>query len=228
MHGYNVDFKSAALRTAQIAVDLDADSVPVLYSWPSQGGKANYTDDETNAEWTEANFRAFLEAFADNGGSDEIVVIAHSMGSRAATRALSALLSKRRDLAPRFKELILAAPDIDAAVFVCDLMPAYKELRRPVTLYVSSNDKALVLSRMVHAREPRAGDSSNEVVIAPGVETVDASSANTDFLGHGAFADTRTILTDMTLLMRKGMRASERPGLMSMSDPRGAYWAFKP
>ena len=36
VHGYYNSFDSAALRTAQMAVDLDVGAIPVFYSWPSR------------------------------------------------------------------------------------------------------------------------------------------------------------------------------------------------
>jgi esterase/lipase superfamily enzyme len=39
VHGYNNSFEDAALRTAQMAVDLQLPTVPVFYSWPSQSKK---------------------------------------------------------------------------------------------------------------------------------------------------------------------------------------------
>ena len=57
IHGYNVDFESAVQRTAQIAVDLPFEGVPVCYSWPSQGSLLGYSIDETNAEWTTTHLK---------------------------------------------------------------------------------------------------------------------------------------------------------------------------
>ncbi len=232
VHGYRVTFEDAALRTAQMAVDLEIKSVPVFYSWPSQGKLAGYTVDESNAEWTEPHLVKFLEQFADQSRVQKLVIIAHSMGSRAATRALATLLERRKDLAPRFEQLVLAAPDIDAEVFKRDIAPRFVALGRPVTLYASSNDSALGASRKVHGN-PRAGESGRSLLIAGGVETIDASDIETDFLGHSYFGDTRPLLTDLTLLVRHGMRAAQRPSLVERTLPAGTdgtaghYWAFK-
>jgi len=228
IHGYNVGFSDAALRAAQLAVDLDPEAQPVFYSWPSQGSTAQYTVDEQNIEWSEPNLRKFLELYADKSKSQEIVVIAHSMGTRAATRALSAVLERRADLRPRFKQLILAAPDIDAQVFVRDLMPAYKAMSAPVTLYASSKDKALLASKQVHGFA-RAGESGPNLVICPGLETIDASNIDTDFLAHSYAVGTRPLLTDMVLIVKEHMPASRRPSLDTVSSNEGPqYWRFRP
>jgi len=227
VHGYNVSFESAALRTAQMAADLRIGSVPMFYSWPSQGNLARYMADENNIEWTEPHLRSFLEQVADRAADTQFYIVAHSMGSRATTRALVGLLEARQDLRPRFHELVLAAPDIDAEVFKEQLAPRLLAMNQAVTLYASSNDKALAVSRDVHG-EPRAGESGESLVVVSGVETIDASSIDTDFLGHSYFVTERTLLTDITLLLKDRMRATMRPMLEPQETGDGKYWRFRP
>lgn len=227
VHGYNVTFEDAALRTAQMAVDLDLNAVPVFYSWPSQGGLAKYIIDESNVEWTEPHLLSFFEQFADHSGVDEVYVIAHSMGSRATTRALATLMLRRNDLRVRFRELVLAAPDIDATVFKRDIAPALNAMHQRMTLYASSKDKALALSRKVHGY-PRAGESGSAIVVVPGVETIDASHIDTDFFGHSYVVEARPLLTDLALLLKGNMRASQRPTLDVNDSENARYWFFRP
>jgi esterase/lipase superfamily enzyme len=40
VHGYNVSFDDAALRTAQLAYDLTFDCPAAFFSWPSKGTEA--------------------------------------------------------------------------------------------------------------------------------------------------------------------------------------------
>jgi esterase/lipase superfamily enzyme len=227
VHGYNVSFEDAALRTAQMAFDLNFSGLPVFYSWPSHGKLETYTYDETNVEWAEANLRSFFRTLAAESGAQEIYVIAHSMGARAATRALLALLKEQPSLAKTYRELILAAPDIDADVFRRDIVPGFAALAHPVTMYASSNDKALRVSKGIHARVPRAGDSGHLVVVERGLETIDATAIDTDFLGHSYYADTRVLLTDISLLLEQRMRAQKRPGLQTIKRDPVPYWQFR-
>ena len=225
VHGYNVSFKNAALRTAQIAFDLGLKSIPTFYSWPSQDSAPKYTVDEQSVEWTEPHLQQFLTEFADASSAEEIFVVAHSMGARAATRAVGHLHSIRPDLSDRFREVILAAPDIDADVFRRDLLPALTKELNTVTLYASSKDKALNASKKVHGN-PRAGGAGPELVLHEGLETIDASNIDTDFLAHSYFAKTRALLTDLALLINNNMRAGERPHLEKITVRDCTYWAF--
>ena len=227
VHGYNVSFEEAAKRTAQISYDLDFDGAPVFYSWPSCGTLVKYTVDEQNIELTQTNLKNFLKDFFTYSEANNVYLIAHSMGNRALTRAVTALLTEVPANRARLKEVILAAPDIDARVFKQDIAPALASAGRPVTLYASSKDKALVLSNKIHGF-PRAGDSKNGVVVVPGIETIDATAVDTDdLIGHGYFADDRSVLGDIFTLIHNNLRADKRFGLQRVDSQIGTYWEFK-
>ena len=226
VHGYNVGFNDAARRTAQISYDLGFQGAPVFYSWPSQGTTPAYTVDEQNVEWAQANLKGFLADFFARSTARSVYLIAHSMGNRALTRAVASLLVDDPSVRSRLKEIILTAPDIDADVFRRDIAPALVDSGRPVTLYASSSDLALLASKKVHGYA-RAGDAGQGLVVVPGIETIDATAVDTSFVGHSYFAETRSILSDMFYLIRDDQRADQRFGLQSLSAEGGRYWAFK-
>ncbi len=155
VHGYNVTFADAARRTAQIAYDLKFDGAPIFFSWPSQGELLQYAVDETNIDWTAPHLHQFLTDVVRQSAAQRIHLIAHSMGNRALTSVLRSLASLQESSEPMFNEVILTAPDIDAEVFVNDIAPAVVKTARRVTLYASSNDEALIVSKKVHGY-PRA------------------------------------------------------------------------
>jgi esterase/lipase superfamily enzyme len=225
VHGYNVTFADAARRTAQISHDLGFDGAPVFYSWPSQGTTPAYTVDEQNVEWTQANLKAFLEDFFVRSDARNVYLIAHSMGNRALTRALTSLLADKPLLRHRLTEVILTAPDIDADVFKRDIAPALTALGRPITLYASSADQALAASRKVHG-SPRAGDSGQGLVLVPGVETIDATAVDTSLLGHSYFAEAQSVLSDLFYLIHDRQRADQRSWLKRVGSNARPYWEF--
>jgi len=226
VHGYNVTFEDAARRTAQISYDLAFDGAPVFYSWPSKGATASYTVDEQNIEWTQSNLKNFLNDFFTRSDAQNVYLIAHSMGNRALTRAVASLMAENPSFRPRLKEVILAAPDIDADVFKRDIAPALAAAGRPITLYASSEDLALVASKQVHGY-PRAGDSGEGLVVVPGVETIDATHVDTGFLGHSYFAEANSVLSDIFYLIRTGQRADFRFRLRPIDSDVGRYWEFR-
>lgn len=225
VHGYNVSFSDAARRTAQITYDLDYRGVPVFYSWPSQGTLQGYTTDENNVQWSESNLKRFLVDFAEQSGVKDIYLIAHSMGNRALTGALRQLFAEHPKLRGRFKEIILTAPDIDAEIFKRDIAPALAAGCDHITLYASDGDNALLASKKVHGY-PRAGDTADGIVVAPGIETIDASGLDTSFLEHSYFATAPPVIRDIRQVLQGGLRAARR-GLEQRLAGGHSYWKLK-
>ncbi|HEX9729546.1 MAG TPA: alpha/beta hydrolase [Gemmatimonadales bacterium] len=222
VHGYNTSFADAARRTAQLAYDLHFPGAPLFFSWPSRGKLTAYPADEATIEATTPHLRRFLEDVSARSGAERIHLIGHSMGNRALTEVLERLGGERGDRL--FQEVILAAPDIDAEVFR-NLAAAMSAAAHRVTLYASSRDKALAASEKFHLY-PRAGDSGEEIVVVPGVDTVDAAAMDTDFLDHAYFAENRSVVSDMFNLVRNGLPPNRRPGLHAVKRDELTYWRF--
>ena len=215
----------AARRTGQMAYDLGFDGAPVFYSWPSRGGVAGYTIDENNIEWSTPHLTAFLADFLASTEAAQVYLVGHSMGSRGLARAVTDLLAAQPQLAQKITEIILSAPDIDAAIFKHDIAPKLAGARNPVTLYASSQDLALAASKAVHGYA-RAGDSGAGMLIVAGVETIDATGVDTSFMKHSYFAEKRSALSDMFYLIRGQARADQR-FLDPVDTLAGRYWRFK-
>ncbi len=224
VHGYNVSFASAAKRTAQITYDLHFDGEAVFYSWPSQASTTAYTVDEANIKWSQYNMKHFLEDYLTKTTAKNVYLIAHSMGNRGLTRALNELMLEKPELSKKIKEVILAAPDIDADVFKRDIAPKMVErIQKPITLYVSADDVALKASHKVHGN-PRAGDAGSGLVIVKGIETIDASGVDTSFLSHSYFAETHSIIEDILDMIKSGRRAASRQTLEFIKAASKVYW----
>ncbi len=226
VHGYNVTFDGAARRTAQIAYDVKFAGAPIFFSWPSQGGLLKYTVDENNVEWSVSHLKQFLLDVTRRSGAKSVNLIAHSMGNRALTAALRELRLQLGQETTLFNQVILAAPDIDAEIFKRDLAPALTRSARRVTLYASSNDQALVASKKVHGY-PRAGESGPDLVVLPGVETIDVSTLDTSLLGHSYYGSSDPILLDIGQLIHDALPASERPFLLPRPYGQLTYWVFE-
>ncbi|MEX3845557.1 alpha/beta hydrolase [Paraburkholderia sp. BR10882] len=225
IHGYNVSFEDAAMRTAQMAHDLQFAGAPVFFSWPSRGNLAGYFDDEAAIERAQDDIQNFVtQVLAATPGAN-LYVIAHSMGNRGMTRALVNFARAHPDEAGRIREVILAAPDIDTDVFVNQIAPGLVAIGAPVTLYASSTDHALRISEAIHGG-PRAGDSGDSLVLLRGIETIDVSNVDTDLTGHSYVGDQRTILSDLYYIIQNDTRASRRFGLTREVRNGSEYWVF--
>jgi esterase/lipase superfamily enzyme len=181
--------------------------------------------DETNAEWSQIDFKNFLKDFAETSGAESIFLVAHSMGSRVLTNGLKELLQEEPQIRAQLKEIILAAPDIDADTFKRDLAPRILPPVRSTTLYASSRDYALTASKHF-AGYRRAGDTAGGVTVVEGLDTIDASNIRTDFVGHSYYGDSASVLGDLRTLILNRKRAEERSGLTPVDSSDGHYWAF--
>ena len=228
VHGFNTSFSEAAKRTAQISYDLKFDGKAVFYSWPSQASTFRYGKDEENIAWSQSNMQRFLEDYLSKSQAEEIYLVAHSMGNRGLTKAIVQVMKDHPHLRKKIKEIILAAPDIDADVFKNDIAPQMvAETKKPITLYVSADDLALKASKLLHGN-PRAGDAGDKMVIVDGVETIDASGIDTSFLSHSYFADSTSIISDIFDIIQSGQRALDRKrlSLIKLKD-NIFYWKVK-
>lgn len=225
VHGFNTTFADAARRTAQLDYDLGFDGAPILYSWPSQGSVDSYPADEESIQWTAAHLQGFLEKVARETGAASIQLVAHSMGNRALVNALGGLQTDV--VSPsQLKEVILAAPDIDTGVF-SQLAGALRSRAERVTIYASSRDRALMVSHKFH-NFPRVGESGANLMVFPGIDTIDATDVDTDFLGHSYFSDERSVLHDLFDLIRYDLGPEHRFGLVKREVAGNSYWAFRP
>ena len=223
VHGYNVSFTDAARRTAQLKEDLNFSGCPIVYSWPANGRVQDYTADEASVIWTRGHLESFLALLAQRSGAQKIHLIAHSMGNRAVCDALEHISLKRSASAPLLHHLVLTAPDIDADTFR-QMAVAIRSNAQRITLYASSADKAMVLSRKLHGGKKRAGEP---IIVHPALDAVDASSVNTDFLTHGYFAQDRSVLEDIHALFTGDNPPGDRFQLRKTTDRNGTYYVFR-
>ena len=227
VHGFNVSFEDAARRTAQMASDLKLQGAPVFFSWPADKYfLLTYGKDETSVSWAAPHLKEFLLDLVHNTDARAINLVAHSMGNRALTSALREIDLQLRDEARLFNQVVLAAPDIDADDFRDNIAPAIQRTAKQVTLYASKNDVALSASRLLH-RNPRAGDTSQGLVLVPGVITIDVSNINGGPWGHSYYGASDPVLRDLHLLLTS--LPPERRTWLNMKEQEGqTYWAFKP
>lgn len=222
IHGFNVSFEGAVTRTAQLALDLKFDGAPILYSWPSRGQLLDYNVDAAAVSATVGNLRDFLTGIAAATGAEKVHIIAHSMGNRALCDALR--LVAAGGLSPsttRLGHIVLAAPDVDADTFA-QVGGEIQKAATSITLYASSRDQAIRVSKRYNGGM-RAGEP---IVVVPGLDSVDASSVDTDFLSHGYFSDSRAMLNELYELLLDRSAAS-RFNIEAVTAAAGDHFRFK-
>jgi esterase/lipase superfamily enzyme len=225
IHGYNVSFRDAAIRAAQIRFDLSIKGAMAFFSWPSKATIRGYAADEATIEASERCISAFMTDFAKKSGARAVHIIAHSMGNRGVLRAVNriAKAAQMRSKIP-FAQIVLAAADVDIDTFH-DLSSAYKKVARRTTLYVSTRDHAVEASRWLHSFA-RAG-LAPPICIQPGIDTVNVENSDLSLLGHGYIAETRDVLNDIHQLFNSNTAPNKRFGLREKRDENGKrYWVI--
>jgi esterase/lipase superfamily enzyme len=231
VHGFNITFEEAARRTAQLSYDLGFDGAPIFYSWPSHGNVFGYTKDEQSIEYSERHLEAFLDDFALNSDATNIYIIAHSMGCHLLAVAFASLVAEHPAAAKRFKDIIMAAPDIDSVVFKTQIAPQIVSTNSPfVTVYASSNDKALAISRSFYNGHQRLGESLPSPTVIPGMDTIDATAVDTGFFGHSYIGGERSVISDLYYLLQTGksLEQFQRAGMLRVGTAPDEYWEFRP
>jgi esterase/lipase superfamily enzyme len=231
IHGYNVSFNKAARRTAQLAYDLKFDGVPLFFSWPSNGNILKYASDAEHIQQSIPAISSFIMDAIDRFKPERIHIIAHSMGTYGLTQALSKLsetyLNKRKS--PIFNQLVLAAPDIDADVFQKEIAPKITKMAKRVSLYSSSKDVAMTVSRYFNNKRRRAGDSDPETLTPKGIDAIDVSSVDSSLVGHSYYGSNTSIITDIKMVLSQ-KRLEERKLLIPRKNKttNRMYWFFNP
>lgn len=225
IHGFNVSFQEAIRRTAQIAHDLSFKGASISYSWPSLSSVSGYMSDEDSVMWTVPHLKELIKKVLSGSTLVKLHLIAHSMGNRALTNAIKELKVEGFNL-DKINQIVLAAPDIDSKVFIDVIVPGIKGVSKQITLYASSKDKALMASRKIRSGITRAGESGTNIVIVDGISTVDASKIDTNFLGHGYFAETKELIHDLYLILEHSFEPQQRNLRKKQEPSKGSYWLF--
>jgi esterase/lipase superfamily enzyme len=219
VHGYNTTFAFGLKRTAQLALDLGYEGLPVMFSFGASGRFNDYVNDIEAATLAAPALRAlFQDLSRDDGagaGAPNIDVVAQSMGSGLSLRAAT-------DGGATLRYVVLAAPDIDPAMFVrfaAKLTGAKPTKARRVTVYTAEYDTALSASSALHGGMARLGSGFNPAYGHALAETdiIDATKRATDPYAHSYFAESELVLNDMREAL-KGTKAVDRTGTLACAE----------
>jgi len=146
------------------------------------------------------------------------------MGNRLVTNTIAEIEKNSNQVI--FNQIILAAPDVDAKVFKEKIFPKMQDKANNITLYItlyaSSDDKALLASRLLHDNS-RLGESGEYLTVIDGMDTIDSTGVDPSTLGHSYFSSTQTLLADIHNLIIKGSDPEQR-NLKTVEQSSHKYW----
>ncbi|MDT2024190.1 alpha/beta fold hydrolase [Methylocella sp. CPCC 101449] len=198
VHGFNTSLEEARFRLAQIVADGRFGGVPILFTWPAQDGLLAYASAKENATVSRDALTTLLNEISALPSVGRVHVLAHSMGAWLAMEALrESAIGSRSLLNGRLGNVMLAAPDIDVAVF------RQQMARLPganVSVFSSTSDRALNLSSRLVGERVRVGainptDAKDRAELDRlGVKVYDLSAFSDGWINHGAYASTPDVV----------------------------------
>lgn len=166
VHGFREAFPSALRKTAFLGHVLDIDSPILLFDWPGDQGTSvqGYRRAQRVARESGEELARTLHLVVREIGPQRLWLVANSMGAQVVVDAVRHLA---RD--PEFaggeaaiEHVVLTAPDVDFEAFNDRFKREIYALAGALTVYVSSNDRALLMSRIVN-RARRGGESTLDI-----------------------------------------------------------------
>jgi esterase/lipase superfamily enzyme len=199
VHGFREAFPSALRKTAFLAHVLDIDTPVLVFDWPGDQGSSlrGYRRAREVAHGSGAELAATLELVVKQVQPDRLWLMANSMGGQVVVDAFHVLYRDVdfSDSPTEIENVVLTAADVDHAEFNRQFREEIKALAGNVTVYVSSNDRALLVSRLLN-RGMRLGESTLDP--ANPSQTRQAASL-AELLEPG---DERLVLVDVTPVNR--------------------------
>jgi esterase/lipase superfamily enzyme len=243
VHGFREQFPSALRKTAFVGHVLDINSPVLLFDWPGNQGSSpqGYLRARAVAEASGAELAATLQFILDEIDPERLWLFANSMGAQVVADAFSLFYQDPglADAEREFEDVVLTAPDVDHDAFDERFKEEIKALTDELTVYVSSNDRALVLSRILN-RTPRRGESTlspdqlEEAVriaelIEPGEEgitLVDVTPVNRTRNFHSFSLETPEFFDDLYLRLANPEMPDSRLLYPLKTEDGEVYWVL--
>ena len=246
IHGFRERFPSALRKTSFVGHILDINSPVMVFDWPGNQGSSlrGYRSARAVAAESGAELAKTLELIVRDVNPDMLWLIANSMGGEVVAHAFSHLYQNPEfaDAGIEIEDVVLTAPDVSHEEFDNQFKREITSLTKNLTVYVSSNDRALVMSRLVNRGDTRRGESTlspdmlDEALriaelVDPDSELVtlvDVTPVNRTRNFHNFSLETPEFFDDLFLRLTNEQTPLARP-LYRLETPDGAgYWVLTP
>ncbi|MBT8127028.1 MAG: alpha/beta hydrolase [Gammaproteobacteria bacterium] len=246
IHGFRERFPSALRKTSFVGHILDINSPVMVFDWPGDQGSSlrGYRRARNIAAESGAELAKTLELVIRDIQPERLWLIANSMGGEVVAHAFSELYQDPEfaDAGIEIEDVVLTAPDVSHEEFDNQFKQEITSLTRNLTVYVSSNDRALVMSRLVNLGDTRRGESTLSTdmleeatriaeLIDPDSELVtlvDVTPVNRTRNFHNFSLETPEFFDDLFLRLTNKQTPFSR-SLYRLETPAGVrYWVLTP
>ena len=219
VHGYNNTTSDAILRLAQFVEDSGFQGVPVLFTWASAARAPRYVYDLNSALVARVQLKTMADILAQTR-AESVDIFAHSMGAFLTMEGLvDAQMSGQLGRRGQIDNIMLASPDIDIDLFRTQIGLLPEPILERMYLLISTNDRALIMSRRIAGGVPRVGAADAGELEALGLTIIDLSEIDNSSSGsHSKFAGSPEVVQLIGAGLNSVGRFGEAPGLDR--DPR--------
>lgn len=250
--GWKDRFHTAALKSAYTAYILDINTPVLMFDWPGNQGDTprGYFRSRRMAHQSGPDLGRVLARFVRETGAENVWIMSSSLGCQTVSDAFSWMMTQR-DLAeggPVISHVVMSAPDVSRNEFNDVFAAKMKALARHATVYVTSNDQALLLSNWANRRgslgrsavmrpdapDPDAGydspiDAAADLleIHEPGASSpklVDATPVNRTRNLHHFFTDSPEFFDDLYLRLLRPLDHDGRNLYDIRRSDRSSYW----
>jgi len=246
VNGFRERFASALRKTAFLGHVLDIDSPVLVFDWPGDQGSTpqGYRRAQRIASDSGAELASTLALVIRQVEPGRLWLVANSMGGQVVVDAFH-ILYRDADLADggtEIEKVVLTAPDVDKEEFNNQFKREIAALARNFTVYVSSNDRALLMSRILN-RGRRLGESTLNPqnpdqleaaarifeLVEPNKELVtlvDVTPVNRTRNFHNFSLETPQFFDDLYLRLVNVDMPSSRPEYRIETPTGAVYWVL--
>jgi esterase/lipase superfamily enzyme len=246
VNGFRERFPSALRKTAFIGHVLDINSPLLVFDWPGDQGSTprGYLRAQGVARESGVELAQTIQLIIRDVQPERLWLLANSMGAEVVVSAFTLLYLDPHlaDSETEFEDVVLSAPDVSHEEFGRQFKDEIKALTRNLTVYVSSNDRALLMSRVLNRGrrlgestvDPANPDQSEEAakafeLVEPGsglVTLVDVTPVNRTRNFHNFNLEIPEFFDDLFLRLTNSETPRSRPQYRVVTSSGAEYWVL--
>lgn len=243
--GYMDGYEATAIKAAYFAYLLDVNTPVLLFDWPGDQAVSigGYKKAQELAKASGPQLGELLTRIIREVKPAKLWVKGSSLGAQVICDAFEHMY-RYDDLADKETEIahvILAAPDVGRKEFDLHFKSEITALAEKVTVYVSSNDKALLLSGILNGEQrlgrqrletPEQLDEAKDILYLKSLDPekltlIDVTPINKSSASHGYYLEDTEFFDDVyTRFFDKEPNTNRRLYLLKYTD-NVDYWVLQ-
>lgn len=243
--GYRDGYEATAIKAAYFAYLLDVNTPVLLFDWPGDQSTSidGYKKAQSMARASGPQLGELLAKISREVKPVRLWVKASSLGCQVVCDAFDHMYKydDMKDADFEIAHVILAAPDVGQEEFESEFKDEIAALAKKVTVYVSSNDTALLMSGFINMdrrlgrqkiREDEETEEAKDLLYLKSLDPekitlIDVTPINKSSYSHGYYLEDPEFFDDVyTRFFDKEPNISRRLYLLKYKD-KVDYWVMQ-